>query len=57
MNALMCFKSTMIQTDSEKISFKQNIPSKRIFGRWKISVGTLVEILEKLQKNADIKHF
>ncbi len=52
MKGLMCFKSTMIQTDSEKISFKQKIPSKRFYGRWKISVGTLVEI-SKYWKNSN----
>ncbi len=40
----MCFESTMIQTDSEKILCIQKIPPKRFFGRWKISVGTLFEI-------------
>ena len=44
MKALMCFESTMIQTDSEKILCVQKIPSERFFGRWKISVGTLFEI-------------
>ncbi len=37
------FETTAIQTDSEKILREwhvQKIPSKRFFGRWKISVGT-----------------
>ena len=54
MKALMYFKSTMIQTDSEKILCVQKIPSKRFFGRWKISVGTLFEI-SKVWKNSE-KH-
>ncbi len=44
MKALMCFKSTIKQTDSEKILCLQRIPSKRFFGSWKIPVGTLIEI-------------
>ncbi len=57
MKALMYFKSTMIQADSEKILCVQKIPSKRFFGRWKISVGTLVEILEKTRKEYRHKSF
>ncbi len=51
------FESTMIQTDSEKILCVQKIPSKRFFGRWKISVTTLFEILKSQTDSEKHKSF